>query len=609
MALSGHPFALAIVLGLQVGVPQRGGDSMSGLIVGQVVDADSGRPIAGAVVSLAGPPGARVGPIPRVLTGSSGHFVFRALRRGSYSITAFKAGFTTGAHGRTRPAGPAVPLPLADGQRTGEALIRMWRHASISGTVVDESGEHLVEIRVQAFRRAVVSGRRRYVPSGASATDDRGIYRIGSLMPGDYIVGAVARHATMPLSMAGATAGGVISASRRADEIGLARQSLSEMIPVGDAGYLVGGGEATPPPPRQGRLSIYPPTFHPAAPAGDAATVVPLRAGEEHVNADLQLAPVTTVSLSGHVVGPDGPVTMTALRLVASDTVEIALDADAMTTMTGRAGHFMFSAVPSGQYRLRLLRGQTPGVRPVGETPRAVIWADTPLSVGSEDITDLAVTALPGLRVSGRLEFEGDPPRWPRSVTSLQVVIEPADAAPGVPGALPYVIHPDRFGEFTSPGLPGGRYYVRIADSPAGWMFKSATGDGRDVADTPFSLVEDVANVVVTFTDRWSGVRGSVQNREGPDGMAAVIVFPTDSDTWGSSGLSPRRVRMVRPGKLGDYSLNLPPGEYYLIAVPDAQAADWQDPAFMELASRAATRVAIEEGARRTLDLRTRELR
>jgi hypothetical protein len=140
-------------------------------------------------------------------------------------------------------------------------------------------------------------------------------------------------------------------------------------------------------------------------------------------------------------------------------------------------------------------------------------------------------------------------------------------------------------------------------------MFKSATADGRDVADTPFSLLEDVANVVVTFTDRWSGVRGSVQNRQGPDVTAAVIVFPTDSDTWASSGLSPRRVRMVRPGKSGGYSLNLPPGEYYLIAVPDAQANDWQDPAFLELASRAASRVTIKEGERAALDLPTRELR
>ncbi len=54
--------------------PQRG----TGLVVGQVVDAGSGRPVAGAIVIL-GPPTSAA---PRVLTGGDGRFVFRDLRRG-----------------------------------------------------------------------------------------------------------------------------------------------------------------------------------------------------------------------------------------------------------------------------------------------------------------------------------------------------------------------------------------------------------------------------------------------------------------------------------------------------------------------------------------------
>src|SRR5687767_9938879 len=115
--LSGHIVGLALVLGVQFGSgPQRsGGDSMSGLIVGQVVDAGSGRPLAGALVAISGPPVRGAVPPPGVLTGNDGRFVFRGLPRGNYNLVAHKAGFAQGAHGRTRPAGPSVPLNLGDG--------------------------------------------------------------------------------------------------------------------------------------------------------------------------------------------------------------------------------------------------------------------------------------------------------------------------------------------------------------------------------------------------------------------------------------------------------------------------------------------------------------
>jgi hypothetical protein len=582
----------------------RGGDSLSGLIVGQVVDADGGRPLAGAVAALGGPPGARV-PHPRVLTGPDGYFVFRGLRRGSYTITAVKGGFADGAHGRTRPAGPSVPVLLADGQRLGVIIVRLWKHASIGGTVVDESGERLIGVRVQAYRRAAVAGHRRYVPSRTATTDDRGLYRIGGLIPGDYVVGTVSRHLSIPLSTA-ARVGPVGSAVRASEEMEMSRQGAAVMQ-VGDSGYALGGGTPTPPPPVQGRLSIYPAMFHPAAPAGDAATVITVRAGEEHLTADLQLTPAPTVRLSGYVVGPDGPVTMTPVRLVAAHTAEIPLEADSIATMTDREGNFTFPAVPSGHYILRLFRGMP---SPGEQAPQlnTVVWAEMQVNVGTEDVDRLSVEAAAGVRIGGRIDFVGAGSTARPALAGIEVSIESADDLPGTSRGRA-IARVDRFGEFRSPPLPGGRYYVRIENSPAGWMFKSATSNGSDVADTPLTLSTDSLDVVVTFTDRWSGLRGSVQNRQGLDDGAAVIVLPTDRETWASSGLNPRRVRLVRTGRTGEYSLNLPSGEYYVTAVPDAQASDWQDPAFLEAASRSGTRVVIPEGERKTQDLRTRELR
>jgi hypothetical protein len=188
-------------------------------------------------------------------------------------------------------------------------------------------------------------------------------------------------------------------------------------------------------------------------------------------------------------------------------------------------------------------------------------------------------------------------------------MIEPADGAAGTL-ARPIVARANAAGEFTSPALPGGRYYVRIADSPSGWMFKAATVEGRDVADTPITLSSDTPNVTIQFTDRWSGLGGRVLPDGPSTGDVAVIVFPTDVETWGSSGQSPRRLRRSRvDAGTGEYSFNLPAGDYYVIAVRDEQAADWQDVAFLEDASRDAVRVRIGEGERKVQDVRVRGIR
>ena len=573
-------------------------DTRSALIVGQVIDAATKRPVAGAVVALAGPPASNGQPHPPLLTGSDGRFFFRGMSRGNYSITAIKGGFVTGAYGSTRPGGPSAPVTVGDAERRDGIVVRLWRHAALSGTVSDESGEQQVAVQVRAYRRTVAGGKRRYVSGGVALTDDRGIYRIGNLVPGDYIVGTAPRHLSMPLSVGrDGTRQGQDMATELAGRGGLA---------VRDAVYVLGSGASTPPPPAGGRLAVYPPVFHPAAPAGEAASVITLHAGQDYDSADIQIAPVACVSVSGFIIGPDGPVTVTAVRLVPAVAVEIPADGDGLSTTTDRRGAFVFPAVPAGHYALRVNRGQSSGNAGRGGVEPAMFWVDLPLAVGAEDIEHLGVTANAGLRLSGRLEFEGDPSRPRGSLQAVQILIVPADVAAGTL-AQPVVARADASGEFTSPPLPGGRYYVRIAASPSGWMFKAATLEGRDVTDTPLTVAADTSNVSIQFTDRWSGLSGRVQADRGSAGDIAVIVFPTDIEAWGSSGVAPRRLRITRVNAgTGEYAFNLPAGDYYVIAVPDEQSADWQDVAFLEEASREAVRVRIGEGERRVHDVRVR---
>ena len=132
--------------------------------------------------------------------------------------------------------------------------------------------------------------------------------------------------------------------------------------------------------------------------------------------------------------------------------------------------------------------------------------------------------------------------------------------------------------------------------------------DGRDLSETPLDLQADVTGIIVTFTDRSSGLRGVVRLPQGqPDAGAIVIAFPSDIAAWADFGPSPRRVRSSWTTATGEYSIAaLPPGDYLLVALPDEIAGDWRDAATLRLLARVATPVSIRDGEQKTQELRTR---
>jgi hypothetical protein len=128
---------------------------------------------------------------------------------------------------------------------------------------------------------------------------------------------------------------------------------------------------------------------------------------------------------------------------------------------------------------------------------------------------------------------------------------------------------------------------------PEGWSLQSITANGIDVTDSPIDLsTSSVSNVVITFTDLTQDLRGTVtgipQGAEPP----GVVVFPADSNAWKNFGVNPTRMRMTRAsGPGGQFGTgSLPPGDYYMVAIPDEYSGEWQDPAYLELLARAATR-------------------
>jgi hypothetical protein len=602
-----------------------------GVITGQVVDATTGKPVSAVVVSMSGGPifvreygsgvpslAVRSGlvnstGVPRILTGADGRFLFRDLPMGSFTITATKGGYAEGASGRRRPGGDARPVVLADAQRTMDVVVRVWKNAVITGTVTDEAGEPVVGLQVRALARTASLGNqsdptgfvrvgvRPFTPIATPAlTDDRGVYRFANLTPGDYIVVA----APPLVSAKPGVFNEVARTGRGTGELLALTGGSGAATPMQMRGALlsVGRGAPLPPPAQGGSLQIYPPTFYPSAAMPGQASSITLASGEERAGVDIHLMPAPTARVSGTLMSAAGPLPMTSLRLLPAGADGIPPDFVAPASVSDGAGDFVFVAVLPGRYSLR---GSTPG------GAAGMAWVDMPVTVAGDDIDGVVAMMNPALRITGRLQFDGNTPppvssSPDRPVMTVPFILDPADAA-SAPDQLSVAIAGGERG-FVVTGYRPGRYRVRVPNSPSGWMFKAAMLNGVDVSETPFELTRDVADLVLTFTDRWSGVGGVVQGT-GSDG-AAVFVFPTEAQKWTSGGASPRRLRATRANARGQFGLSsLPPGDYYVVAVQEEPAGDWRDPATLEALARVATQVAIAEGEHKTIDLRVREVR
>ena len=679
--------ALAVTtLAAQMTTVPGSGPAPTGIVVGQVVDAGTGKPLAGVTVALTALPGALssmaggngigmdqlmsldfgnlFAGIHQVLTDGQGRFAFTDLPKATFEFTARKPGWTGGGYGQKRVDGPPKPFVLADSEHAGNVTLQMWKFAALGGTVVDEAGEPVVGLAVRAMRRTWTSGKAHLAYGGAAQTDDRGVYRIATLTPGEFIVVIPQTLVTVPASgpapaMDSAALQALISSGAAGRDPATMLATISSLSPNGGGGIRMGewtlqtsglGGRIVPPVITDGKMAAYRTTFYPAASASAQAAPITLGSGDDRSGLDFQLRPVPVARVSGTATGSDGPLGGIGVRLLPGGTDDGSPDSEVetATTTTNPNGAFTFLGVPSGQYTLRILRTPKPAAAPA-TTPRPnvamiqngsggttmsmgaltmdmvmplppplptepTLWATVPVSVGDADLLGLAVTLRPGFRVSGRIEFDGTTIRpTPDQLRRMAISIDRADVAGASANPLAGLTQMprgqvDANGQFTTPGLVPGKYFIRVPLSIAGWTLKSAILGGRDLADVPFDLDNgDVGGVVLTLTDRTAELSGAAHTAQGAaDPDASIILFATDPATWSDFGSTPRRLRLVRTAKDGHYAIaGVPPGEYFVAAVSDDVAGDWQNAKFLEGLSRMATRVTIGDGEKKTQDVIT----
>ncbi len=279
------------------------------------------------------------------------------------------------------------------------------------------------------------------------------------------------------------------------------------------------------------------------------------------------------VSVSGVVTRPDGsPASLLDVRLALTSLGHLGtfMPFEAGVTVTDAQGRFTILGVPRGSYLVRSRLTQAPEAP--GASAGPLLVAAVPISVGDSDLRDIIVPLSEAPRVSGRVEFDGSAVPAAAQLARLAIEAQSVDVSIGLAPPVPRgMVAAD--GQFKTTGITTGSYVLRATGLP-GWTVKAAMSAGKDISDEPFSPASDVTGVVVTLTDRASGVSGVVIRTDGrPDADAAVLAFPVDP-----ARVSVRRRQFARVDPKGAYSINgLPAGEYIMIAIDDRLAADWEE--------------------------------
>lgn len=614
----------------------------TGAISGVVVDALTGVPLSGARVSLARTQGG--GSVARMVTDSKGRFVFADLPPApNYFLDAGGPGFATTRYGWTGPGQTLVTsaillVPVTAGQWVNNIKIPLWKYGSITGRVVDERGEPAIGVAVRAYTMHRVAGRMTTVLGPLTTTDDRGAYRLASLQPGQYLVSVPSVQSTVlstTLEVAASRAVGALAS----EGVGGGRGSFVSApgINVDGTHRLVVTNYATPPPAGVDGPRAYPMTFYPGVSNPSDAQRVTVGFSEAIAGVDFALRPVPAVTIAGRVEGVTSEMPELLLRLLPRGHEGLGFTAEAATTPLGRDGAFRFLNVPAGDYMLLaqssvvdLTTGSAhvrvedapgfpgrsaavgsnrglPGLSYLSRRGVAAgYWGRQPLSVGNQEITNLAVTLHPTSTIRGRLVFEtgSKPP------DQLHLISASPASDPSLGDARGTVTKTTDGFSFEMPDLLGGTYLIDLE-----WIGRygvvSVMWNGRDLTYAGFDASQgrDFDDVVVTLTSRLPKVTGVVSTNDGPV-RAAVIAFPQNRERWANFGWNPLAIQSVGSTETGTFTIDsLPEGDYFVVAIDPKLRNEWNNPEFLAGLAAQATKISLKWGDAITADLRFVEVK
>jgi protocatechuate 3,4-dioxygenase beta subunit len=449
-------------------------------IEGSVVNGLTGEPLSKAVITLrptdGGAQGRFGGPMGDISsarsytarTDSGGRFTVTGVEPGKYRISITRNGFVDQEYGATDYLRYGPPVTLAARQQLRDLTIKMTPNAVITGRIVDEDGEAMAGLQVEAMRYRYTQGKKVLSSYKSATTNDLGEYRIYGLPPGRYLISVAGRRGFRP---------------------GM---------------------------PRQEDPDDYVTTFF--AGVIDPASATPLEVGPgQQTNADLRMRRQHTVSVKGRVTDASENEGRRPAVMLASRSMGFSNSSMRPATVDAN-GNFEIRGVAPGSYMLIAMSPQR---------GRAAV-ARLPVDVGNSNVESLSIQISPSMQLTGRVRLESQDPVNAGSV-QLRLSLRDPVGMMG-PGTVSAQVKSD--GTFTFDRVTADQYTLSVSGLPEGYFVKQARLGDQDAlalgVDTRSGAAMPLDILLSPNAGKASGT--VIDDQQQTVSSATVVLVPTEPE-------------------------------------------------------------------------------
>jgi len=539
------------------------------------------------------------GPQNQTTTGDDGSFQFLNVNPGQYQVAVDHDGFISQEYGQRTWNGRGTPITLTAGQRVTALTIQLVPTGTIAGKIIDEHGDPLPRVQVQALSYQYLNGVRTLVSGRQEMTNDQGDYRLYWLNPGDYFISATPNT----------------------------------------GGFGPGPGGRGGPPPQllaaaaasSGSEESYAATYYPGGTDPESAISVRVPAAQEIRGVDFVLRPVHTVKVKGKITVPEiapNATTQTAAQQNAQAAQQNGRGGRGGGGGRGAAGgpgggfQILFTRIgasaqgggrggggrggppggpggPGGQAQVIMnqdgtfeIQNVVPGsynLTAFQSAQNQLLSARTRVEVGYGNVDNINLILSPGVDITGKVTFDDSKPPQQFQMNRLRVQLAPTEDVPV--GNVQAQVMDD--GTFVLNNVAAMSYRLTVTGVSNGGYVSGGRYGNADAFSEQLQ-VETGKNlplaVQLGFTP--GSVTGSVEDYKGQPFQAATCVLVPASR--GRIDL----YKTASSDQTGKFTFaNVPPGDYAVFAWEDVPSGAYLDQAFLKPFESQARSVTINKGA------------
>jgi protocatechuate 3,4-dioxygenase beta subunit len=537
--------------------------TQTGSVEGTVTNSETGLPVAKAEVTLRSTvmPGAGSGsaagggvsggmgmpsmpPATTASTDERGVFRFLGVAPGRYSVTVQRAGYVVA-------TGAAMPgaITVSGGQTVKDIALRLAPQGVIAGKVLDEDGEPVANAMVRAWRWMYTAGARRLTMAGSASSNLAGVYMMGNLRAGEYLVSA---ENSPSMSMSGS-------------------------LPAASSDG-----------PEQGYVT----TYYPGAKDPAQASTMKVAAGSQADGIDIRLRKTSVFRIQGRLQPP----TSAPIFVMPGDAR--MMGGINRTAMPDAEGRFVVAKVAPGAYLLTVNSGVTT-INGVTDTRRLVGRAM--VTVADRDLTDVVLPVGPGGSIRGTVKVKpaADSKEQPKPPPMMSVMLSPVEG--------PNFNTPN--GRSGTDGIlevrqiPPGRYTLTLGFAANNMYVASARFRGVEIGHNPLDIPDGTESTLdVVFSENAGALSGILRNEKG-DAVPKTMVALWQPDEPERASLT--TFRMLTTGEDGRFEAKgLAPGDYLLAAWDAEEPGVTSIAAFRNRFQKQAAKAAVRESSSEAVELK-----